>query len=148
MFKRKNKKEEVFNPRGPKRCPICGKIFESWGNNSQPISSGLCCDECNYKYVIPVRRFLAMEDEYLFIPIDFTDKPFRFNYVDVDLGKIYLICEHLGINKEKLIIYNYKDLIFYYSKERNNNINQIATLIGNKIIRGNVIIEKKGEINV
>lgn len=145
MFKKKIKKEEVFNPRKPKKCPICGKTFETWGNNPQPITSGLCCDDCNYKYVLPFRRFLSMDDKYLFISIDFTDKPFRFNYEDVETDEVNLICKHLGISKENLSIYYHKNLIFYSSKER-NLVNQVSSIIGNKILKGNVIIGKKGEL--
>lgn len=38
-----------------KVCVICGKEFEGYGNNAQPVKDGLCCDECNAKEVIPAR---------------------------------------------------------------------------------------------
>ena len=39
-----------------KRCCICGKEFEGWGNNPWPVkSSGECCDTCNYEVVLPAR---------------------------------------------------------------------------------------------
>lgn len=38
-----------------KKCVICGKEFEGYGNNAQPVKDGLCCDECNQKEVIPAR---------------------------------------------------------------------------------------------
>lgn len=148
MFKKKIKKEEVFNPRKPKKCPICGKTFETWGNNPEPIISGLCCDDCNYKYVLPFRRFLANDDKYLFIPTDSNIKIFRFNYENEDLAKVYLICKHLGINEEELSIYKYKDLTFYYSNNKKELVNHLASIVGNKILKGDVIIEKKGETNV
>lgn len=38
------------------RCCICGKEFEGFGNNPRPVKkSGVCCDECNFNYVIPAR---------------------------------------------------------------------------------------------
>ena len=49
---------------GVKTCCICGKTFEGWGNNPDPITdkdgnlfpeSARCCDECNNEYVIPAR---------------------------------------------------------------------------------------------
>ena len=44
-------------------CCICGEPVESYGNNPEPFmpaDSGVCCDGCNLKFVIPAR--LAMED--------------------------------------------------------------------------------------
>jgi DNA-directed RNA polymerase subunit RPC12/RpoP len=41
-------------------CVFCGGRFEGWGNNPAPIASrGRCCDECNWKIVIPVRLLLS-----------------------------------------------------------------------------------------
>ena len=37
------------------KCEICNKDFEGYGNNSEPIKSGYCCDECNMSVVIPSR---------------------------------------------------------------------------------------------
>ena len=36
-------------------CSICGKKYEGFGNNAQPINNGRCCDECNRKVVVPFR---------------------------------------------------------------------------------------------
>ena len=37
-------------------CSICGKKVIGFGNNPFPFKSeGECCDECNYKVVIPAR---------------------------------------------------------------------------------------------
>lgn len=36
------------------KCSICGKEFEGYGNNPEPLMSydeGRCCDECNAKVV-------------------------------------------------------------------------------------------------
>lgn len=38
-----------------KKCCICGKDFIEFGNNSEPIRKGTCCDSCNSKFVIPAR---------------------------------------------------------------------------------------------
>lgn len=38
-----------------KKCCICGKEFEGWGNNPWPLEGDECCDDCNYEYVIPAR---------------------------------------------------------------------------------------------
>lgn len=41
-----------------KTCVICGKEFEGFGNNPEPVKKwdeGLCCDECNNTVVITAR---------------------------------------------------------------------------------------------
>jgi hypothetical protein len=34
-----------------KRCCICGKKYEGYGNNAEPIKKGQCCDECNNEVI-------------------------------------------------------------------------------------------------
>lgn len=34
-----------------KKCCICGKEYEGWGNNAWPLAEGECCDECNKKVI-------------------------------------------------------------------------------------------------
>ena len=36
-------------------CSICGKPYEEYGNNAQPVNDGKCCDVCNATIVIPRR---------------------------------------------------------------------------------------------
>lgn len=36
-------------------CSICNKKVNEFPNNAQPINNGICCSECNTKYVIPTR---------------------------------------------------------------------------------------------
>lgn len=36
-------------------CCICGKEFDGYGNNAEPVKAGKCCDDCNIKEVIPAR---------------------------------------------------------------------------------------------
>ncbi len=38
-----------------KICSICGKTFEEYGNNAQPVNNGVCCDKCNLEIVVPRR---------------------------------------------------------------------------------------------
>ena len=40
------------------KCCICGKEFTDWGNSPWPVSKSdadVCCDACNFMYVIPAR---------------------------------------------------------------------------------------------
>lgn len=36
-------------------CSICGKEYQGYGNNAQPVNNGRCCNECNLSVVIPAR---------------------------------------------------------------------------------------------
>lgn len=41
---------------GLKRCCLCGKVFNGYGNDPWPVKdSGRCCDKCNTEKVIPAR---------------------------------------------------------------------------------------------
>lgn len=37
------------------KCCICGLDFLGYGNNAEPIKSGICCDDCNRREVLPAR---------------------------------------------------------------------------------------------
>lgn len=36
-------------------CSICGKEYQGYGNNAQPVNNGRCCDKCNGTIVVPRR---------------------------------------------------------------------------------------------
>lgn len=39
-----------------RKCCLCGKDFEGYGNNPEPLADkGSCCDRCNAEKVIPAR---------------------------------------------------------------------------------------------
>ena len=38
-----------------KRCVICHTEYSGFGNNSEPVCEGLCCDLCNQRIVLPKR---------------------------------------------------------------------------------------------
>ena len=44
-----------------KTCPICKAEYRGYGNNSQPICEGFCCDDCNFRVVIPARMSRAKQ---------------------------------------------------------------------------------------
>ena len=37
------------------KCCICGRKLNGYGNNAYPIKEGMCCDNCNIKFVVPAR---------------------------------------------------------------------------------------------
>lgn len=44
-----------------RKCSICGKEFEGYGHNADPVNAGRCCAECNRLYVVPLRIKLWKE---------------------------------------------------------------------------------------
>lgn len=42
-----------------KKCCICGREFNGFGNNANPIREGSCCDYCNTRFVNSARVFLS-----------------------------------------------------------------------------------------
>lgn len=46
-----------------KKCCICGREFNGFGNNANPIREGSCCDYCQIRFVIPTRVFLSKNPE-------------------------------------------------------------------------------------
>jgi hypothetical protein len=44
------------------KAPILPHPLSGWagGNNAEPVNSGRCCDDCDYKVVIPMRIALIM----------------------------------------------------------------------------------------
>lgn len=53
---RKAKKEDNnVKEENMEKCSICGKNYEGYGNNAQPVNDGRCCDKCNLETVIPRR---------------------------------------------------------------------------------------------
>ena len=48
-----------------KKCCICGKKFDGFGNNPWPVVKGgcaVCCDDCNTKCVLPARLEKILEN--------------------------------------------------------------------------------------
>ena len=40
-----------------KKCCICERKLNGYGNNAYPIKKGMCCDNCNIRFVVPARMF-------------------------------------------------------------------------------------------
>lgn len=72
-------------------CSICGKEFNGFGNNAEPVNDGICCDKCNQDVVIPRRLADINKKE----PVDVKQK------VKTFLGEFYKI-KYDMILKEKL----------------------------------------------
>lgn len=52
-----------------KSCSICGNMFTGWGNNPQPFDGESCCDDCNDRFVVPVRMVLgrSYDNKYILV---------------------------------------------------------------------------------
>lgn len=35
-----------------KRCILCKRSYEGFGNNAEPLAKGRCCDNCNIKVIL------------------------------------------------------------------------------------------------
>jgi len=92
------------------KCSICKKEIKEHSNNAQPYKSGDCCDECNFKYVLPLRVFLtgSVKDQVLIIS---TVGKIAYQKIDTD--------ELLLETSQKIVegyieFYPIKDDNFYY----------------------------------
>lgn len=116
-----------------KVCDICEKEIKGKGNDSQPIKKGICCDECNQKYVIPATiKLLNMNMDtnitnflgyYRILDIPESKKHLpRYQQLKGEVCKVYknfniddLICDVKGHYNDKSI-YGY----FYFTKSNKN----------------------------
>lgn len=46
---------KLDNAQHEKVCSICGRGYDGFGHNAQPVNPGRCCDKCNSDTVIPTR---------------------------------------------------------------------------------------------
>jgi hypothetical protein len=37
-------------------CVLCEKQFLGWGNNAEPLSDGICCNQCFNEVIFPQRN--------------------------------------------------------------------------------------------
>ena len=44
---------------GKWECSICGSEDHGFGNNPEPFLGHKCCDDCNDRFVVPVRMVLG-----------------------------------------------------------------------------------------
>ncbi len=43
------------------KCVLCGKNEKGYGHSSEPLSNGVCCNDCNKTKVIPERIKIAQD---------------------------------------------------------------------------------------
>ena len=42
-----------------KKCDLCEKQFEGYGHGPHPFKGKVCCDACNDKIVVPIRKAMT-----------------------------------------------------------------------------------------
>jgi len=42
----------IAGRRSEKVCSLCSRPYSGYGNNSQPLSNGRCCDSCNEDVIV------------------------------------------------------------------------------------------------
>lgn len=63
--------DESLKEENKKVCVICGKEYDGYGNNAQPVKDGKCCDKCNQEVVIPARiKKMGLKEEAEDLDID------------------------------------------------------------------------------
>lgn len=63
--------DELLKEENKKVCVICGKEYDGYGNNAQPVKDGNCCDKCNQEVVIPARiKKMGLKEEAEDLDID------------------------------------------------------------------------------
>ena len=57
-------------------CSICGKQYEGYGNNAQPISNDKCCDMCYHVFVLRYKELgnaiISAKERDKIVPIKLT----------------------------------------------------------------------------
>lgn len=104
-----------------KQCPICIRGFKEHGHNPKPFTGEKVCDECNMKYVIPLRIYQVIKEENKAVwfkddGIVETVKPNGKYYTLEELQKLvggyieiypgrylnhYIVCDEEGIIKKR-----------------------------------------------
>lgn len=46
-----------------KKCSICGRRYDGYGNNAQPINAGRCCDPCDKLVIARRMRDMGFPDD-------------------------------------------------------------------------------------
>ena len=67
------------------KCEICHKEITGYDCNAWPLSKGRCCQECDDKYVVPLRIFLSgiVKDQILILK---ADNSIEYESVDKELS--------------------------------------------------------------
>lgn len=122
------------------KCEICQKEITGYDCNVWPLSTGRCCQECNNKYVVPLRIFLSgmIKDQILILKVDNT---IEFESVDRELT----LKKSQSIVEGYIELYPLQDKHFYFivNEEgmlKNMKFNELAFKLFGIEVLGNMIV--------
>ena len=123
------------------KCDICQKEITGYDCNAWPLSEGRCCQECDDKYVVPLRVFLSgvIKDQILILKAD--DSTFEFESVDKELS----LEKSQNIVEGYIELYPIRDKHFYFivNEEgllRKLKFNELAFKLFGIEVLGNMIV--------
>ena len=129
------------------KCEICQKEITGYDCNAWPLSTGRCCQECNDKYVVPLRIFLSgmIKDQILILKVDNT---IEFESVDRELT----LKKSQSIVEGYIELYPLQDKHFYFivNEEgilKNMKFNELAFKLFGIEVLGNMIVCPKNLFN-
>ena len=123
------------------KCEICHKEIKGYDCDAWPLSTGRCCQECDDKYVVPLKIFLsgAIKDQILILKAD--DSKFEFEAVEKELS----LKKSQSIVEGYIELYPLRDKHFYFIVNEEGllkklKFNELAfKLFGIKVL-GNMIV--------
>lgn len=88
------------------KCSICHKTIKGFDNNAWPVNDGRCCSDCDNKYVLPLRIFLAGSMKNHILILNAYDDSYRLEEVK----------EEASLEKLQSIVEGYIELVPVQSK--------------------------------
>lgn len=122
------------------KCEICHKEITGYDCNAWPLSKGRCCQECDDKYVVPLRIFLSgiVKDQILILK---ADNSIEYESVDKELS----LKKSQDIVEGYIELYPLQDKHFYFIVNEEGMLkklkfNELAYKLFGIEVLGNMIV--------
>ena len=122
------------------KCEICHKEITGYDCNAWPLSKGRCCQECDDKYVVPLRIFLSgiVKDQILILK---ADNSIEYESVDKELS----LKKSQSIVEGYIELYPLQDKHFYFIVNEEGMLkklkfNELAYKLFGIEVLGNMIV--------
>lgn len=122
------------------KCEICHKEITGYDCNAWPLSKGRCCQECDDKYVVPLRIFLSgiVKDQILILK---ADNSIEYESVDKELS----LKKSQDIVEGYIELYPLQDKQFYFIVNEEGMLkklkfNELAYKLFGIEVLGNMIV--------
>ena len=122
------------------KCSICGKEIIGTGNSTAPLQRGKCCDECNFKKIVPIRMYLNGMNKNQLLVLN-TDGTFQITE-KMDEAPLKLLQDLVG-GYITLYPSPIADMLFICDEEgllKRRELNELAIEIFGVKIVGNLVI--------